>query len=120
MRRQMRRQNAEISTRIFKRRVNCEISLRTILFLTLAVGCATLATADTKPHTKPHLGPNVLIFDPAMPQAAMQQQIDKIYSVERGNEFGPGGAAPGQNFTIRSSSGGRPRPATSESDGYFQ
>ena len=89
MRRQMRRQRAEISTRIFWRRGNCEISLRTILFLTLAVGCATLATADTKPHTKPDLGPNVLIFDPAMPQAAAQQQIDNIYAVERGNEFGP-------------------------------
>ena len=90
MRRQMRRQRAEILTRIFPRRVqNYEIAFGIILSLIMAVRCATPAIADTKPHTKPDLGPNVLIFDPAMPQAAMQQQIDKIYSVERTNEFGP-------------------------------
>ena len=38
---------------------------------------------------RPDFGSNVLIFDPAMPQASMQQQIDKIYAIERRNEFGP-------------------------------
>jgi hypothetical protein len=47
------------------------------------------AHAPTKPVNKPDFGPNVLIFDPSMPRQEMQQHIDKIYSVERRNEFGP-------------------------------
>ena len=43
----------------------------------------------SKPDKKIDLGSNVLIFDSTMPQAAIQQQIDKIYAVERRNEFGP-------------------------------
>lgn len=50
---------------------------------------APLSVAQAKPTTKPDLGSNVLIFDPTMAQTAMQQQIDKIYAVERRNEFGP-------------------------------
>ncbi|MHB1959206.1 MAG: coagulation factor 5/8 type domain-containing protein [Acidobacteriaceae bacterium] len=38
---------------------------------------------------KPDFGPNVLVFAPSMPAAAMQQQIDKVYAVQRRNEFGP-------------------------------
>ena len=57
--------------------------------LIVAAGCATLLVADIKLPVQPDLGPNVLIFDPAMPQMAMQQQIDKIYAFERRNEFGP-------------------------------
>ena len=64
-----------------------------ILVALLAVigfgGGAGLAGAQVKPPSKPDLGPNVLIFDPAMPQSTMQQQIDKIYAIERRNEFGP-------------------------------
>jgi hypothetical protein len=41
-----------------------------------------------KKKPKPDLGPNVLIFDPTTPQSEMQQQIDKIYAVEKRNEFG--------------------------------
>ena len=62
------------------------------LFLTLILtaGCATLAMAEIKPPAKPDFGPDVLIFDPTMPQEAMQQQIDKIYALERRSEFGSG------------------------------
>ena len=56
--------------------------------LMLAQICAALA-GGSKHATKPELGTNVLVFDPAMPQATMQQQIDKIYAGERRNEFGP-------------------------------
>jgi hypothetical protein len=56
--------------------------------LMLAQICVALA-GGSKHATKPELGPNVLVFDPAMPQATMQQQIDKIYAGERRNEFGP-------------------------------
>ncbi len=38
---------------------------------------------------KPNFGPNVLVFTPTMSQAAMQQQIHKVYAVQRRNEFGP-------------------------------
>jgi len=37
----------------------------------------------------PDLGPNVLIFDSSMPTAAIQEQIDKVYAIERQSEFGP-------------------------------
>lgn len=52
-------------------------------------GFALAAVAPKKPKLKPDLGTTVLIFDPAMPQADIQRQIDKIYAVERRNEFGP-------------------------------
>jgi hypothetical protein len=59
-----------------------------VLMLALIVSRAPGAAAQTRPVMKPDLGPNVLIFDPTMPQADMQQQIDQIYAVERRNEFG--------------------------------
>jgi hypothetical protein len=37
----------------------------------------------------PNFGPNVLVFAPSMPAEAIQQQIDKVYAVQRRNEFGP-------------------------------
>jgi len=38
---------------------------------------------------KPDLGPNVMIFDPSMPTAEIQKQIDQVYAVEERSEFGP-------------------------------
>src|SRR5207245_405807 len=37
---------------------------------------------------KPEFGPNVLIFDPAMPSQAIQKQIDAVYATQQHNEFG--------------------------------
>ena len=68
---------------------NWGIPLGLILALILEIAGTTLALGQVKPPRNPDFGPNVLIFDPAMPQAAMQEQIDKIYSVERSSEFGP-------------------------------
>ncbi|MEY2413486.1 MAG: hypothetical protein QOD84_2092 [Acidobacteriaceae bacterium] len=65
-----------------------EIDVGLFLTLIVATACPTLAVADIKPPLKPDLGPNVLLFDPAMPQVAMQRKIDKIYASERRNEFG--------------------------------
>jgi len=61
-----------------------------VLLLTWMVvtGCVPGVIAQNNPRTKPELGPNVLILEPTMPQVEMQQQIDKIYAVERRNEFG--------------------------------
>jgi hypothetical protein len=36
----------------------------------------------------PNFGPNVLIFDPSMPAAAIQKAIDGVYAVQQHNEFG--------------------------------
>ncbi len=59
-----------------------------ILVWTVIVFCANATVAQNKLAMKPDLGPNVTIFDPTMPQADMQQKIDKIYAVEKRNEFG--------------------------------
>lgn len=78
-----------MSTRIVWRSINnFQIAVGIILALIVAAG-ARLAVAESKPDKKTDLGPNVLIFDPTMPQAVIQQQIDKIYAIERRNEFGP-------------------------------
>jgi hypothetical protein len=37
----------------------------------------------------PDLGPNVLIFNPSMPAAAIQEQIDRVYAIQQHSEFGP-------------------------------
>lgn len=38
---------------------------------------------------KPDFGPNVLVFNPSMPAAAMQEQINKVFATQQRNEFGP-------------------------------
>jgi hypothetical protein len=45
--------------------------------------------ASVSAQSKPDLGPNVIVFDPSMPSAEIQRQIDKVYSVEQHSEFGP-------------------------------
>jgi len=59
----------------------------TLLVIFIAAG-TNLALAQPKP--KPDFGPNVLIFDPAMAQAGMQEQVDRIYAQQERSEFGPG------------------------------
>jgi hypothetical protein len=49
------------------------------------VSCA----AQTTGKAKPDFGPNVLVFSPSMPSAAIQKQIDTVYAVQQHNEFGP-------------------------------
>ena len=39
--------------------------------------------------SQPDFGPNVLIFNPSMPAAAMQERIDKVYATQQNNQFGP-------------------------------
>ena len=48
------------------------------------------ATAQAKAPAKPAFGENVLVFDPAMPAAEMQQKIDKVYAAQQHSEFGTG------------------------------
>jgi len=54
------------------------------------VGIGTFAAAHAgKSVTHPDLGPNVLLFDPSMPSANVQAQIDKVYAIQQYSEFGP-------------------------------
>ena len=39
-------------------------------------------------RAQPDFGPNVLIFNPSLPAAAIQKQIDAVYAIQRRNEFG--------------------------------
>lgn len=60
--------------------------------LTLVIVCPVAAAPPGnpgQPDLGPDLGPNVLIFDPSMPGNAIQEQIDRVYAVERASEFGP-------------------------------
>jgi hypothetical protein len=56
----------------------------------LAVGLLACAPgiAFGAAGARPDLGPNVLIFDPSVPAAQIQEQIDKVYSVQQHSEFG--------------------------------
>jgi|ERR1035437_2716776 hypothetical protein len=55
----------------------------------LACAGTAMAAGPAKPGAKPDFGPNVLVFDPSMPPAAIQEQIDKVYATQRRSEFGP-------------------------------
>jgi hypothetical protein len=65
---------------------NCRPAIRFALLLGLLACSAGPALAAA---AKPDFGPNVLIFDPSLPSAEIQQQIDKVYAVQHGNKFGP-------------------------------
>jgi hypothetical protein len=64
---------------------------------------ASIVTPAIAATVTPDFGPNVLIFNPSMPSATIQQQIDKVYATQRRNEFGPERSAilflPG-NYTV--------------------
>jgi hypothetical protein len=61
----------------------------TRLGLLLGLVVSSAAPAMAARRAAPDFGPDVLIFNPSMPAAAIQQQIDKVYAVQRKNEFGP-------------------------------
>lgn len=59
------------------------ILLALLTIATMPCGAARLAA-------NPDFGPNVMVFSPAMPATFIQQQIDKIYTVQQHSEFGSG------------------------------
>jgi len=66
-------------------------SLRLSWFLgVLLCGAGATFTAYAQLQRTPihDFGPNVLVFNPAMPAAKIQEQIDKIYAVQQHSEFG--------------------------------
>jgi hypothetical protein len=63
-------------------------SLRRAFQICGVIAGALLAQLAQGADKKPDFGPNVLVFDPSMPAAAMQAQIDKIYAAQEHSEFG--------------------------------
>jgi len=53
----------------------------------LCVNGQAFAANASKPSV-PDFGPNALLFDPSMPSAAIQEQIDKVYAIQQHSEFG--------------------------------
>jgi hypothetical protein len=56
-----------------------------------AVGAVLLVMGigTARAEAKPDFGPNVAVFNPSMDAATIQAQIDKVYAIQRENEFGP-------------------------------
>jgi len=57
-----------------------------IPIVALAACCVQASVAATP--RLPDLGTNVLVFNPHMPAAAIQEQIDKVYAIQQHSEFG--------------------------------
>jgi len=58
-------------------------------FLAASLLLATVAAQSlSKGAARPDFGPNVLLFDPSMPSADIQAQIDKVYAIQQHSEFG--------------------------------
>jgi hypothetical protein len=51
---------------------------------------AVLLAGGLEAAPKPDFGPNVLIYTPSLPAAAMQQQIDKVREAQGNSQFGSG------------------------------
>ena len=45
--------------------------------------------ARVSPAATPDFGPNVFVFHPSMPSAAIQEKIDKAFAVQKNAQFGP-------------------------------
>src|ERR1035441_2266881 len=54
----------------------------------LLLAVAAYPTGRIVAASKPDFGPNVLIFNPSMPAAAIQDQINKVYDIQKNSEFG--------------------------------
>ena len=70
---------------------SCEdLNFRRLTRIGLILGLVVSSTAPLMAARdgEPDFGPDVLIFNPSMPAAAIQQRINKVYAVQRENEFG--------------------------------
>ncbi len=73
-------------------RANLNSSFPSFAFLSflglLLLTATAVAQSSPKTNAHPDFGPNVLLFDPSMPSADIQAQIDKVYAVQQHSEFG--------------------------------
>src|ERR1017187_3156003 len=76
------------SPRMFRRGgSDFAMAVRFIVILSLLAAFAPPAVAASA--AKPDFGPNVFVFNPSMPVAEVQQEIDKVYAIQEHSEFGP-------------------------------
>jgi len=54
----------------------------------IALAASSINVSAATGVKQPDLGPNVLVFNPQMPAAAIQGQIDKVYAIQQHSEFG--------------------------------
>jgi hypothetical protein len=54
----------------------------------ISAGSAFASAASPASHQGAGLGPNVLVFDPSMGDAAIQAQVDAVFAVQESNQFG--------------------------------
>jgi hypothetical protein len=68
-----------------------ECGVNVLRSLGLALGFVAYATVPmlAAGGAMPNFGPNVIVFNPAMPVATIQKQIDAVYATQQHNEFGP-------------------------------
>lgn len=59
-----------------------------LFFLLIEFAVVATAASPAPKSALPDFGSNVFVFDPAMPSAQIQQQIDKVYAIEQHAEFG--------------------------------
>src|SRR5690242_678855 len=65
------------------------VAIATALLLVLTgAATATAQAHPVNPAGPPDLGPNVLVFDPSMPQAEIQSAVDAVAADQLGNQFG--------------------------------
>ena len=55
--------------------------------LGLVLAVAAFLARGVSAAGKPDLGPNVFIFEPSMPAAAIQEKIDAVFAAQGGSEF---------------------------------
>jgi hypothetical protein len=67
------------------------VSLALVTLAVLAVGPATATTtvAALSGQAQPDFGPNVIVFNPGMPQSQIQATVDSVASQQVANQFGP-------------------------------
>ncbi len=66
-------------------------SFTAFMGMMLALGCGAGSATDAGPDAADgpvDFGPNVLVFDPSMPMATIQEQIDAIFNKQLQNQFG--------------------------------
>ena len=61
--------------------------IRQIMGIVLALLAYASWPAMAAHAATPDFGPNVLVFNPSMPAAAIQKAIDGVYSTQQHNEF---------------------------------
>ena len=62
--------------------------LRAAVGLGLVLVLLAGAASGQKQEKTPDFGPNTMVFNPAMPAASIQEQIDKVYKAQQHSEFG--------------------------------